>query len=211
METNKDGKMVSQLKYEYANKLSAALAKITRSPTISAGVLKEAADIITREGCVALNATRVGAWTKTETENVLKNVSCYILSTDEYITQEDFDLSSSEAYMKLFATDRLIVTNNTRTSDIWADIVDDYAPNLCAILDVPIHIDGKLAGAVCIEQYRNETFTEMREWTIEEQNFASSLADIMALAISGAARRAAQDAAVMANHAKSIFLATMSH
>ncbi|MDR2577473.1 MAG: transporter substrate-binding domain-containing protein [Chitinispirillales bacterium] len=197
--------------YEYANALSGALVKITRSPTVSAGILKDAADIIAREGCAALNATRVGVWNTTEERDALKSISCYIMSTGEYTLQDDFDLSVNGAYTKLFETERLIVTNNTRTSEIWSGLVDGYDPELCAILDVPIHIDGKLAGAVCIEQNRNETFDKMREWTIEEQNFASSLADIMALAISGAERRAARDAAVTANHAKSTFLATMSH
>jgi CheY-like chemotaxis protein len=51
----------------------------------------------------------------------------------------------------------------------------------------------------------------MRVWTIEEQNFSSSLADLMALAFSGAERRMARDVAVTANNAKSTFLATMSH
>jgi len=197
--------------YEYANKLSGVLAKITRSPTISAGVLKDAADIIAREGCNVLNAARVGVWKLSREGDKLKSVSCYNISTKKYTVQKDFNLLSNLEFTKLFESERLIVTTNVKMSDVWAGIVDDYEPNLCAILDVPIRVDGELAGAVCIEQDRNDEFREQREWSIEEQNFASSLADLMALAISGAERRQARDAAVTANRAKSEFLAVMSH
>ncbi|MDR2578437.1 MAG: transporter substrate-binding domain-containing protein, partial [Chitinispirillales bacterium] len=197
--------------YEYADKLNRALAKITKSPMISAGVLKDAADMIAREGCVALNATRVGVWRVTRNGDALKSVSCYVTDSGEFILQSDFNLLACEEYTKLFETERLIVTNNTRTSDLWAGLVDGYNPDLCAILDIPIRLGGKLVGAVCIEQDSCEAYLEMRNWTIEEQNFGSSLADLMALAISGAERRKAHAAAVTANNAKSTFLATMSH
>ncbi|MCL2102327.1 MAG: GAF domain-containing protein, partial [Fibromonadales bacterium] len=197
--------------YEYAHKLSGTLAKITRSPAISAGILKDAADIIAQEGCHALNASRVGIWIATKEMDMLKSVSCYVISTNDFIIQSDFDLLGCVEYTKLFETERLIVTDNVRTSEVWAELVDEYNPDLCAILDVPIHIDGKLAGAVCIEQDACKEFPEMREWSIEEQNFASSLGDLIALAISGTERRIAWDAAVKANNAKSAFLATMSH
>jgi len=197
--------------YIYANKLSGTLAKITKSPAISAGVLKDAADIIIREGCSTLNASRGGAWVVRKDLNVLKSLSCYHAGTGEFTIQEDFDLLYSEEYTRLLETERLVVTNNTRTSEIWSGIVDGYNPNVCAILDVPIRIDGEWAGVVCIEQDCCAAYSEKREWTLEEQNFASSLADIMALAISGAERRTAREAAEMANRAKSAFLANMSH
>jgi signal transduction histidine kinase/CheY-like chemotaxis protein len=111
----------------------------------------------------------------------------------------------------MFSSERLIVTNNTKTSDIWAEHIGAYDSGVCALIDVPIRIGGKLVGAVCVEQDYTEAYPESREWNLEEQNFASSLADLMALAISGTERRAAWEAADHANRAKSEFLATMSH
>ncbi|MDR2531273.1 MAG: PAS domain S-box protein [Oscillospiraceae bacterium] len=211
LEASEIAKKQMTLNYEYANKMSGELAKITKSPTISAGILKDAANMVAREGCVVLDVSRVGVWGISEEGDVLKSIACYECLDGRYTVQEDFDLSNSEKYLKKFETERLIVTDNVRTSDIWADIVDDYAPGLCAIMDVPIRIGGKLVGAICIEQDYSEAYPEMRVWKIEEQNFASSLADLMALAISGTERREAWEAAKLANHAKSDFLATMSH
>jgi PAS domain S-box-containing protein len=211
LEAAEIAKQQMALNYEYANKMRGELAEITKYPIISAGILKDAADMIAREGCSVLDASRVGVWSISEDGNTLNNISCFERSTEKYITQEDFDLSCSEEYVRQFETKRLIVTNNVRTSDVWSGIVEGYAPDLCAIIDVPIRIGGKLVGAVCIEQDYSELYPEMREWKIEEQNFASSLADLMALAISGTERREAWESAELANQAKSDFLATMSH
>jgi len=195
----------------YASKMSNALKDITTSPTISAGILLDAASIIAEKGCDVLNASRVGIWRMSDDGNSLISIACYRRVTGEYITQPDFDLLASETYTARLKSDRLIVTNNARTSDIWSGLVDDYNPHLCAIIDVPVRIGGKLAGAVCIEQDYSMEYSECREWKIEEQNFSSSLADLMALAISYTEQRIAWESAEIANRAKSEFLATMSH
>ncbi|MDR2541843.1 MAG: transporter substrate-binding domain-containing protein [Treponema sp.] len=198
-------------RYKYADKLSAALGKITKSPVISAGVLKDAADMIVQEGGTALNASRVGVWSINEEGDTLKNISSYLTSTKEFLNQNDFDLKKAEKYAKLLETERLVIANNVRTSDVFSNFAGNYNSNLCAIIDIPIRIDGKLAGTVCIEQERCKEFPDMRGWKMEERNFSSSLADLMALAFSSAERSAARDAAETASLAKSTFLAAMSH
>ena len=54
---------------------------------------------------------------------------------------------------------------------------DDFGPNVRSMLFAPIRTGGKLAGVVSIEQDRCTEIPNKREWTKEEQNFASSLAD----------------------------------
>jgi len=196
--------------YEYAHKLSDSLAVITKSPVISAGILKDAADVIAQQGGIALNTHRVSIWNITETAQVLTNIACYDCITGRHSVQDDFDLTPHKEYAKRLKTERLIVTNDIKASDYNISI-GGYYPNLCAMLDAPVHVDGKLVGAVCIEQDYCELYPEKREWTIEEQSFVSSLGDLMALTISGFERRKAREEAEIANHAKSSFLANMSH
>ncbi|MCL2006033.1 MAG: response regulator [Planctomycetaceae bacterium] len=204
----------SRLKSEtiaYANTLSTALTNITKSPTISAGFLKEAANLIAQESCRALDVHRVGIWIMLEDAKILRSVSYYDISTGQYAVQDDFDLSDRENYFNFLVSERLIIANDRETVDTKLNLADGYGPNLCAVLDAPIRIDGKLAGVVCVEQDYCEQYPENREWTLEEQNFAASLADLMSLAISSAERREARDMAEKASKAKSAFLAMMSH
>ena len=180
---------MAQHSHEYANKLSDALAKITKTPALSAGILEEAANVIAEVGCQALNTHRVGIWTTTQEAKFLKSVAYYDAEQKEHAIQDDFDLSHRANYVSILRSERLLVIDDIRLPNPLSDLVDEYGPNICSLLDAPIRIGGNLAGVVCIEQDRSDDFPEKREWTIEEQNFASSLADFMALAIESAERR----------------------
>jgi PAS domain S-box-containing protein len=193
---------------EYTQKLNDALSKITKSPTISAGDLKAAADVISQNACIVLNATRVAVWVINEDSTALENISSYVFSINEHSIQEDFDLVRYSKYARLMETERLIVMNSY---DECQQTIDDNDERFCGRLDTPIRVDGKLSGAICIEQFVCPQYPISRKWTIEEQSFVTSLSDIMAVAVSNAQRNTARDEARSASQAKSDFLANMSH
>ena len=176
---------------EYASKLSDALARITKTPALTSGVLDDAASVIAREGCLALNTHRVGIWgVENDVDSrELKSISSYNSVIGEIVVQEDFPLGDRPQYVRLLGSERLIVINDAQNTTVLANLTDTYGPNICSLLDAPIRRGGRLVGVVCIEQDRCEEFPERREWTIEEQNFASSLADFVALALESAERR----------------------
>jgi len=191
-----------------AEQLSNTLAEITKSPTIFAGDLKAAADIIAKESCAVLSVSRISVWRLTEDETALVNISCYEWAENDYINESDFSMVGRAEYMELLKSERIIVTSNTTESFA---INKGFNTTICAMLEAPIRIDGELIGVVCANQDCNDEYTDSREWTIEERSFVSSLADLMALAISGYERHKALEAAEIANQAKSSFLANMSH
>ncbi|MCL2707991.1 MAG: ATP-binding protein, partial [Defluviitaleaceae bacterium] len=180
---------MEQNDYGNAGKLSDALAKITKLPALSSGILESAANVIAEIGCQALETHRVGIWSTNEDAKVLKSVAYYDIITKEHAVQDDFNLSNRAQYVNMLKSERLIVISDIRQPNPLSDLVDEYGPNICSLLDAPIRIGGKLAGVVCIEQDICEEFKNKRDWTIEEQNFASSLADFMAVAIGSAERR----------------------
>ncbi|MDR2532476.1 MAG: PAS domain-containing protein [Oscillospiraceae bacterium] len=192
--------------YEYANKLSEVLSNITKSPTISAGDLEDAADIIAEEGCKVLHTLRVSVWRLGKNPDFLECLSCYDNAANKRTMLDEFNLLKRREYAKLLMSERLIVMNTPAECRLISDGI-----YLCAALDAPIRIDGKTIGVVCVEQNICDEYIYKREWTIEEQNFASSLADLMALAISGFERRKARDEAETANQGKSAFIANISH
>jgi len=197
--------------YEYSGRLNNALAKITKSPTLSAGNLKAAAGVIAQEACKALNVNSIGVWILMEDENLLENISYYDAKAKDFTVQKKYDLTNRKEYVRLLKSERLIVMNNVNDCKLVSAAFFGYYDSLCAALDAPIRIDGKVVGVVCVEQRSNREYHDKREWAMEEQNFASSLADLMALAISGCERRKAHETAEAANQTKSTFLANMSH
>jgi PAS domain S-box-containing protein len=177
---------------EYINNLSNALAKITKSPALTAGILEDAANIIAEEGCHALDTHRIGIWRfidTADTGQMLKSIASYNIVTGVHVVQEDFPLSERPQYVQLLHTERLIVIHNALETDVLSNLQESYGPDICSLLDAPIRMGGELVGVVCIEQDRCEAFPEQRIWTSEEQNFSSSLADFVALAMESAKRR----------------------
>jgi len=181
---------MSKNSYEYASRLSNALAKITKLSALSSGILEEAANVIAQEGCIALNTTRIGVWSAASEEAlVLKSTAYYDNNSKKHSVQANFDLSGRLSYRNLLISERLLTINDVMVPNVLSDVIEDYGPNICSMLDAPIRVDGKLAGVVCIEQDRTHEYPDHRVWTIEEQNFASSLADFMSIAIGSAERR----------------------
>ena len=173
-----------------SRELSNALAELTKLPAFSAGLLEEAAGGIAQTGCIALKTHRVGIWTTNDGARIYKSVVCYDFSEGTHYVREDFDLLHRTQYADRLKTERLIVVNDVRLSDVGYNLADDFGQNVRSMLFAPIRIGGKLAGVVSIEQDRCAEFPNKREWTREEQNFASSLADLMALAMESSERRA---------------------
>ncbi len=168
--------------------LSGALARITRSPALTAGNLREALDMVAREACHALRTTHIGIWTVDEPVNVLHSLTYYDIETDRFTVLDDFNLVTRPTYIKLLKTERLLVINDQETNTFLPGLFDDYDENVCSLLDAPVRVGGDLVGVVCIEQSHHPRF-----WTLEEQNFASSLADLSALALEATERKRMMD------------------
>jgi len=203
-----EAKLLTARKYEYAGMLRNSLAEITKSPTISAGDLEAAACVITEAACNALGVGQVGFWMLTQDGDTLESFVLYNLYEGISKTHEIYDLKNRPEYLSLLKSERLIVMN---TFSEIERLVNEASPEMCATLDAPIFIDGKSVGVFCIEQMITDIYREGREWSPDEQNYASSLADLMALAITSHERQKARDEAELASQAKSIFLAKMSH
>ena len=166
------------------NSLNSILADITKSSALSEGKLEEVAHFIAKSSCYALNTHRIGIWRTNEEAKNLTSVTYFDVSYGLHSIQENFNLENRKEYVNALKSERLIVIPDVKKPNVLADVVDDYGPNIIAMLDAPIFYQGKLAGVVCIEQDKSKKYPNNRYWTIEEQNFASSLADFIALAMS---------------------------
>ncbi|MCL2188607.1 MAG: ATP-binding protein [Defluviitaleaceae bacterium] len=194
--------------YEYRKKLSDALAIITKSTAITDEDVRAAANVIAREGCLALNVHRISVWGLSDCKQKMVSISCYEGLAGSFCLQGDFDFADREAFAQRIRSERLIVANDIHETAV---LCSGYNLKMCAMLNAPVRIAGSLVGMICVEQDICEAYPGKRKWLIEEQSFASSLADLMALSIAGVERLTARETAEAANRAKSSFLANMSH
>ena len=87
--------------------------------------------------------------------------------------------------------DRAIAANYARTDPRTKEFCESYLIpyGITSMLDVPIRVAGRTVGVVCVEQVG-----KAKKWALEEQNFASYLGYIAALAIEACDRKQAQEA-----------------
>ena len=172
---------------EDSRKLGRALTQITKTPALTAGILQDAAEVIAKVGCEALGTTRVGLWLVNHEKRQLENITSYSTQNQCHTVQEDFPFDDRMYYLELLTSERLIVIDDAEDiNSALPNLRETYGQDLCSLLDAPIRMGGELVGVVCIEQ-----FYTMRPWSVEEQNFASSLADFTALAMESAQRHQA--------------------
>ncbi len=169
--------------------LSNALAQITRNPALTSGDIQKALEMTAREGCIALQTTRIGIWTYDKEAYVLNNMTMYDSESDAFEVQDVFPLDIRPNYIGVLSTERLIVIDNIKLPNVLGDLTETYDETVCSLLDAPVLVGGELVGVVCIEHCHN-----FRKWSVEEQNFASSLADMTALALEATERKKTLDA-----------------
>ena len=85
---------------------------------------------------------------------------------------------SAPDYFDALERDRVIAAENVLTDPRTREFKESYlVPNgIGALLDIPLRQDDAMTGVLCSRAYRRP-----REWMFDEQNFAASSANLIAV------------------------------
>jgi signal transduction histidine kinase len=99
-------------------------------------------------------------------------------------------------YVQAVENSRIVAANDVRQDPRTRELIDSYLQPLgiSSLMDVPIRLHGKTFGVLC-----HEHVGPQREWSLEEQDFAASLADMIALQMEANERRKAERALASVN------------
>ena len=136
----------------------------------------------------SLKVERVGIWLFSA-DDVLECALMFTLSSGKHSAGERLFASRFPAYFEALRSVRAIVADDATTNSATAELAGDYLlrHGITAMLDAPIIRDGSVVGVVCHEHVGSE-----RRWTQTEIDFASSVADIVALVFEQADRLEAE-------------------
>ena len=193
-----------------------ALLELAKSNAVHSGDLTHALQAITTAGGRALGVERMSIWLFQNDRLSIRLLDLYELSRHSHISGTVLEASHYPAYFQaLEKEERAIAAHDARRDPRTREFAQNYLIplNISAMLDAPIRRKGQVVGVLC-----NEHVGGSRSWSVDEENFASSLATMVTLAMEAAERREAEqalrlakEAAEVANRAKSEFLASMSH
>lgn len=159
---------------------SKALMSLWKTDIFKQGRFHETICEITRVAAETLHVARVGVWLFADDRSKIQCLTLYQLATQQHTAVADLLAAEYPAYFQALEKSRVIVAHHAQTDPETCEFAHNYLKPLgiTAMMDAPIRIDEGLVGILCHEHVGSE-----REWTVEEQSFASSLADLLAIAV----------------------------
>lgn len=172
-------------------RIQTGLSELAKSPQVYEGNLSEAYQTITRVAAVFLQVERVSIWFFTQDRSAIQCASLYQQATQAYSQGLVLTAGAYPRYFQELETERIVAADDAQHDARTAEFTEGYlAPaGITSMLDVPIRSEGKMIGVIC-----HEHIGPLRQWTLEEQHFAVSVANTVALAIEAADRRKAEQA-----------------
>ncbi|MDP1524373.1 MAG: ATP-binding protein [Rhodocyclaceae bacterium] len=190
------------------------LSNLIRSPVLSAG-LEVALGYLSEQAASTFNIPRVSIWRLSGDAKTIHCLDLWQATTRQHASGLMLSAEDFPAYFKLIKRDKPIVADDAHTHPGTREFSGGYLTpqGITSMLDVPIHVNGKLWGVMCLEH-----IGKPRTWAPEHVAFAMGVAALVALSIEKSLRREAEaslltakDNAERANAAKSEFLSRMSH
>lgn len=192
-----------------------ALVQLAKNRAVSDGRLQEALGDIAKTTAELFAIDRVSIWLY-EVEPA--RLTCTMLYDDgKEIQSPELSVHQVDCpkFFEAMIAEPWIAASDIEQEPRLGKFVPNYLiPNqISALLAVAIGVSDQFLGILCMEQRGGP-----REWFLEEEGFAKSLADLIVLALEARDRKQAEVAlshakelAESANRSKSQFLSNMSH
>jgi PAS domain S-box-containing protein len=171
-------------------RVQAGLLELATNGDIYRGQRAEAFHIIARVAAQSLNVDRASIWFFTEGRAAIRCANLYERAVDRHSTGIELPATSFPAYFSALATEQVIAADEAQTDSRTSEFTATYlAPlGITSMLDVPIRLEGKMIGVIC-----HEHIGPSRQWTLEEEQFATSVASTVSLVLEAADRRQAEE------------------
>lgn len=173
------------------HRVQAGLLELATNADIYRGQRAEAFRVITRVAAQSLNVARASIWFFTEGRGAIRCADLYEQPTDRHSDGIELPATSFPVYFSALATEQVLAADHAQTDSRTAEFTASYlAPlGITSMLDVPIRVEGNMIGVIC-----HEHIGPARQWTLEEEQFATSVASTISLVLEVADRRQAEEA-----------------
>lgn len=146
---------------------------------------------ITETVATTLVTDRVGIWLFSADRSEIVCFDLYGAKTDTHDRGIRLRIGDTPRYLQALETTRTISAEDAAVDPRTSELAEAYLePNgIKSVMNVPIRLQGQIVGIVCHEQTSGP-----RSWSLPEQEFAGSIADLVSLTLEIAERQKAEGA-----------------
>ena len=183
----------------YVRKSTEILSQLAKNELLIRGDWKGFLEEITQQCAHHSSISRVSVWEfqSEDLEDVhLECIKLYELDKKGYSEGVILKKSDFPEYFRALSRQQPIIAHKAREHQATACFNQGYFDkfDIYSLLDVPYFINGRLKGLICCEQQGHE-----RTWTLEDQLFIKSLADLVTVAYQNAIQLEQQQALSQTN------------
>jgi diguanylate cyclase (GGDEF)-like protein/PAS domain S-box-containing protein len=177
---------------EHLDKLTHFQGVLLEMAKAGTGEPDEAFRRLCESSSLTLDVERVGIWLFNPAHTEIVCRSLYT-NSKKLVENPGTVIRSSDypRYFNALEEHRVVAATDAARDPRTSEFRDGYlkAHGITAMMDAPIRLHGELVGVVC-----HEHLGAVREWPLEDQEFASSIADLVAINLEAAERRRVEEA-----------------
>jgi len=157
-----------------------AIVELLKYHDIYTGRLNETLSKIAEVAAQTLEVERIGIWFYNPSRTQIDQADLYELSQDCHSCGQTLDINSYPNYFCVLETQEMIAADRAQHDPRTREFLDTLLipTGITSMMDIPIRSGGKTVGVICCEHVGTA-----RHWTVEEQNFASYLANLVSLGL----------------------------
>jgi len=158
----------------------AAMLSLAKYHSTVDGDLRSVISAAVEASAKTLGVERVSVWVFGESNSTINCVDLYTMSSGLHTGGMELYQQDFPDYFKALHENRVIVADVAHENPATREFSRDYFPvhGIFSMLDAPIWRGSEVIGVVC-----HEHVGSLRKWTPDEQNFASSVADMVSLSM----------------------------
>ncbi|MEA5627213.1 PAS domain S-box protein [Nostoc sp. UHCC 0251] len=166
------------------------LTQLAQNQTLYQGNLKAALSKITETSVKNLGVERTSVWLYDETGRKIQCFDLFEASRNQHSEGLSLLVADYPTYFAALQQDQPIAADDAHNDPRTKEFSASYSRlNITSILDTPIRLEGKTVGVLCME-----AVGVTHHWTLEDQNFARSLGNLVSLVLEAKERQRAEAA-----------------
>lgn len=172
------------------------LTELAKSQILNRSDLKEILQKITKTAADTLEVERVSIWLYQANHSQILCLDLYEAQAERHSEGMVVETSNYPIYFQALEKQTTIVVEHACSDLRIKELSDSYLSNLgiTAFLQIPIHLHGQVVGVICYEHITSNASSKecQRLWMSDEEDFARTSAELIALALEADRRWQAQ-------------------